>query len=109
MGQSNPQADDPKVVANLEQQVTILTKVRDLLVGWIYTPQRLETALPVTIMSMYHHHHLCRYAAGILQLLFGFVDLVSGWIPTSEALTIFSLGLSVLGIHSSNVAAAGVK
>lgn len=45
------------------------------------------------------------YGLAIGQILFGIVALVTGWVSSADALTVIMLGLSVFGIHSSNVAA----
>lgn len=39
----------------------------------------------------------------IAQILFGAVGITTGWINASDSLTIIMLGLSVFGVHNSNV------
>lgn len=52
------------------------------------------------------------YLIAALEVVFGLIGLIFGWINSAEALTILTLGLSTFGIHQQNVAigrAQGVK
>lgn len=44
------------------------------------------------------------YAIAIGQLIFAGIGFVTGWMSPNECLTVAMLGLSVFGIHKSNLA-----
>lgn len=44
------------------------------------------------------------YAIAVLEVIFAGIGWVTGWINPTEALTLFSVGISTLGIHGHNVA-----
>ena len=44
------------------------------------------------------------YAVAALEVVFAGIGWITGWIQPTEALTLLSVGLSTLGIHSHNVA-----
>lgn len=44
------------------------------------------------------------YVVAAVQIVFGLAGLITGWISNAESLTILMLGLSVFGIHNSNIA-----
>lgn len=44
------------------------------------------------------------YAIAVVEVVFGIVGFVTGWITHEEAFAIITIGLSTFGIHKSNVA-----
>lgn len=56
--------------------------------------------------SMNNNTVILGYAIAAIEILFGIVGLITGWISQVEAITLIGIGASTFGIHHSNVATA---